>query len=265
MKQINLLLFLIFIIFSQKDLTVLIHKKQTNIQKFEKKFIENIVSLYNKRNKEKFIIKFRKKNTFLEYFGEIKNSKKSDFICAIDAITNSDLRQQMYSLSEPYLPTMGVIATTSSYPEKDSLDWQKSGRRVGVVSGSQFEHYKDLWDILTQSKLVMINHRTEFVEKINQNRIHYAINDELLTIANPDLRVQYYFTSRLLVNYSILYPKNSPLKNLFDPYIIYFRKSPAYMRLLRRTFGKEGMGFIKEYFRNIYNKKDVYFLREKDK
>ena len=258
MNRMLTFMFIFSLFYAQKEnaLTILVHEQESTINKFEKHFIESVVLLYNRKNNEQMRIKYQFIKKYQTHFDIIAKADSTELICSLDAISRTKGRLRKFTLSEAYLPAKTVVfGLNSTFFDADSISWKSKGIKVGFVKGSRFAHFKYFWHEYYDSKMVFLDHRHDYIKALKTRKVNFIVDDELIALSDTTLKTVHHFNPVILTNYALLYPRNSILKKMFDPFIKYVRHSKLYYNRISATFSIEGKQFVKNYFVNIYNPK----------
>ena len=247
MKRFIILFTFLHSIFSQNTVTVLTYKSDSKLRLFELDFINQVIKLYNVKNKNKLKLKFVYKQTYNELFNTIKESRKSKFICAIRAITITENRKEIYDFSYPYMPIKQVLMTKKQF-RKGIKNWRNSKHIIyGNPNTVHYEKVKMLSGKYGIKIYKSKNRETNVITLLNRSKIDFYVGDMTDIFVIKDIEILSEFDGALLSHYGIMFPQNSILKEKLNRYIKYLVKSPIYYKIVFRHFGRS----IADYFKTL--------------
>jgi ABC-type amino acid transport substrate-binding protein len=84
--------------------------------------------------------------------------------------------------------------------------------------------------------------------------VEYLIADIGTVWVDKNFQFAADFDEARLSYYGIMFPKNSKIKNVFDPVIKSYVKSPTYLKFLKKRYGQR----IIEYYKEVTKSLDDY-------
>jgi hypothetical protein len=215
------------------------------LQNFELSFIKEIISIYNKKNNENYLLNIRYLSSYKEIFEEIDKSSSTDLICSIRAITISKEREKKYDFSHPYMPIKQVlIADMSKLAE--ITNWQKKTYTIGAIESTVHSRTARKLAEKYSLNLYEVSEMNNVERYLFEGRYDYYVGDISDTWITDNTQFLADFDGALLSYYGILYPKNSILKPKFDKIITYFIKTSRFYKLLKMNLGENVVDYYKD-------------------
>ena len=247
MKRFIILFTFLHSIFSQNTVTVLTYKSDSKLRLFELDFINQVIKLYNVKNKNKLSIKIHSERSYAKIFKMIESSKQTKYICAIRSLTITDKREKKYDFSYPYMPIKQVLMTKKQY-KTGIKNWKNSKHIIyGNPNTVHFENVKMLSDKYGIKVYKPKDPEINIISYLNNGEIDFYVGDMTDIFVIDDIEILSEFDGALLSHYGIMFPKNSILKEKLNRYIKYLAKSPIYYKIVFKHFGRN----IADYFKTL--------------
>jgi polar amino acid transport system substrate-binding protein len=240
------LLACVLIGFSQQTLTVYVNKLEGKVEALEKEIVQGVVDIYNKKNKEKLVLKFVPLASFEQGFEKVASEENC---IVINSVTITEERKKLYDFSVPYLPVKNAILIRSNSNIKDPKAWQKKGAKISFTRSTTGEAI-----LLEETKkyaltLIPFDNRTQRIDALKKKVTNFAIGDNILSWDDPEIAVLYEFDDSGINNFGILFPKGSKLKASFDKTLTYYLRSPKFHQTTTQIFGNEITNYFKRYMK----------------
>lgn len=246
-KRMLKLIIIILLFFTsdikEREITILRVPSQSKIFEIETNILTNVIDLYNRKNEQKIIIKEKMLNQFNEVFPSFDAMKTSNK-AILGTISITPERLKKYDFSHSYLPARVAILGLKNKAVKSI-----NNLRLGYVKATVQENIAQELKQSHQVKLKSYNNMDEIVRGVILEEVDIILLENVSAWADPRLQIIDQFVNNVSEGYGIVFPKDSDLKKVLDPYLKYYLKSQKFYKSIREIYGSE----IADYYKkNLY-------------
>jgi hypothetical protein len=242
MKKLAIFLCLISLGFSQQD-SVYLYARNDKKSKFLTTVFEKVILLYSQKKSEKLSYEAFSSETseLLNQLLVKKNEHKA--VCSFGIIiADNDYAVKRFSYSTPILPTKNAILSKKKINSKEienlAIFYRKNGSKYYLAIIEKLK--KQGFEI---SNIVYFDEYKMLIPALKSGKIDFVIADSIDGWLDEEIEIVYEI-DEMPEFLAYVYPKNSQLKEKFDPVLKYFIKSPLFYKILEKYFGAE----FREYY-----------------
>ena len=244
MKSIlSILLFLISIKSQTIEVNIVINTSV--IDSIEHQLVKDVFALWNRRTKilkEVYWKRHRKFSGLMKYMSELDNSRKDEVI-ALSSITITKERQKQFNFSTPYVPIREVLISKSINKKANDIE-SITNKRVGANLGTTQEVALKLLEQKMNFKPVYFSMNKHKHDALINDEIDFYIDDNINVWSDSRLKIVFEFENQPGNGYGLMFHKESSLKKIIDPMLIYYMRSAKFRKITTEKFGKK----ISDYF-----------------
>lgn len=241
MLRLRMILFFISFSLAQDSISVYINHYENIFSLFEKELIEEVIFLHNRAHKtEKIHIRYKKYQNFNALFEILDQTKPEEMLCGINVISITEERLKKYDFSKAYFKNKQVLLS-KKYKRYHAEQTSRISYTKNSLNEVVMKHFSKTENFIAVPYFDFYKRYQNLSRGIDD----YAFGDYIDQWIYK-LKLIKSFDSYGIDRFGIIFPKNSTLKEKLDPFINYYLKSPAYIGLIKRSFGKAGIQFIQQ-------------------
>jgi hypothetical protein len=221
---------------------VFVREVDNYVNEFEEILLNNILKVHNSKNDIKVKVNIIKKpfNDIRPYMLKHKNDIK--YMFSIAAYTISDLPDFEYSAA--YLPVRDSFIGLKHYSEpvnrRINLGYIDNKYNLAVLNTVQDKN---------KYKFIPYTGYNEIRRAYEKGAIDLYFADSYKTYFNPEIKIEKYISKTKFLG--IIFLKNSKIKEILDPTINYYLRSPGYHKLLKKILGDGVSEYISKTLKGI--------------
>lgn len=171
----------------------------------------------------------------------LKGLKAEKYDCVISALSKTEDRNQIFSLSMPYYnANQAVVSLKENIIPVQNIE-EIAGHKIGVLIASSGQYYIEKLLMENQSvkpdQIIKANDYPELLKLLQDKKVELVLMDKTLAdIFQNEYQLAQAMTIETGEDFVVLMPENSKLKNKMNKYLKKLLKTDNYLKLLKEHF-----------------------------